>query len=373
MGRQRQDTFVIDLTSGKKIKLNGCIPSKKKPPKARHYSATRFADSELPERVDLRQYLTAVEDQAQTNSCTANAIAGAYEYLAMRILGESGDISRLFIYYNARQFDSIEGDNGSSIASSIQVLQEMGACTEETWPYDPEMVDEEPYGEAYEEALRFLIEHAEEVDVDLHAMKHCLAEGYPFVFGLRLFKSFDKARRKGGVPMPNSDETGRDSHGNHAMLCVGYSDPYKVFVVRNSWGESWGDKGYCYIPYDYMTNPDYCFDCWTVKAVSDVDFSANVWAEDDEDFEYYDEEAEGEEGEEEDYEYYETYVTESGDTLWAIAESFYEDGEYWTYIYEANSDLVSEDAEEELEAGIELVIPYDEEEEDEEDEEDEEE
>jgi hypothetical protein len=62
------------------------------------------------------------------------------------------------------------------------------------------------------------------------------------------------------------------------MLCVGYSDADKVFIVRNSWGESWGDRGYCYIPYDYMTNPDLNGDLWSIRRVSDnqVDLSQDI-------------------------------------------------------------------------------------------------
>ncbi|HBW88299.1 MAG TPA: peptidase C1, partial [Cyanobacteria bacterium UBA11149] len=167
----------------------------------------------------------------------------------------------------------------------IQVLQELGACTEDTWTYDTDRVNQQPSDEAYEEAENFLIEDAEEIDVDLFSMKHCLAEGYPFAFGMLLFKSFDKATKNGIVPIPDlSTEEGRETHGAHAMLCVGYSDKNQVFIVRNSWGEDWGDAGYCYIPYSYLTNPDLCWDCWTIRKVTDLDFSPDVWAEDEEYF-----------------------------------------------------------------------------------------
>lgn len=314
-GNLAKSAFLLQKSTGKKIKLGGVVDSAKKPPKSKDYSAARYSETELPKRVDLRPYLTEVEDQSQTNSCVANAIAGAYEYLGMRILGTAGDVSRLFIYYNARLIDGIEGDQGSSIATSIQVLQEMGTCPEDIWPYEITQVNSKPHDEAYTEATRFLIEEAEEIPLDLHAMRHCLAEGHPFVFSLTLFKSFDRASRRGRVPTPNPEtEAGRTEHGRHAMLCVGYSDSRQVFIVRNSWGVDWGDYGYCYIPYAYMTNPEHCRSCWTIRAVTDVDFTSGIGDEEDEEDFYYEEE-EYVEGEEEDdeYEYYYEEDEESED------------------------------------------------------------
>ncbi len=43
-------------------------------------------------------------------------------------------------------------------------------------------------------------------------------------------------------------------HGRHAMLIVGYTGNF--FIVKNSWGENWGDKGYCYIPKNVLAESD---------------------------------------------------------------------------------------------------------------------
>jgi len=55
-------------------------------------------------------------------------------------------------------------------------------------------------------------------------------------------------------------------------LIVGYCDRAQVFIVRNSWGAHWGDAGYCYMPYRYVTNPNWTHTCWAVRTSADVTF-----------------------------------------------------------------------------------------------------
>ena len=239
--------------------------------------------TKLPPKVDLRKKMTTVENQESLGSCTANAVAGAYEYLVKAHKGiEDYDVSRLFIYYNAREIDgTIEEDAGSVIASAIQSLQEKGACSEETWPYEIEKFTEEPPEEAYEEASSFIVEDVQAVPVDLEDWKTALAEGNPIIFGLKLYSTFDSQKKPGLVPKPSSKEVTREEHGGHAMLCVGYSDTDKVFIVRNSWGDDWGDKGYCYIPYDYLMNEKYNFgDSWIIKQLDNFDLDESIWGDD---------------------------------------------------------------------------------------------
>jgi hypothetical protein len=254
------------------------------PASARRYDAAS-AGIDVPPKVDLRPQMTAVENQGQTNSCAANATAGAYEYLVKRHFGDDAyDVSRMFIYYNARKIDSDDiADEGSVLHNVIEGLKQSGACSETTWPFDPELVNEEPAQEAYGEAAQFLVEDAELVPVDLTAWKTALATGNPIIFGVQLYDSFDKQKRPGLVPMPTKAEASRESHGAHAMLCVGYSDPDEMFIVRNSWGPDWGDKGYCYIPYRYMMDEDRNLgDSWILKRIDMPSHDEGTWAQDDE-------------------------------------------------------------------------------------------
>lgn len=258
------------------------------PPKAsaRRYVAKDANLPRLPAKVDLRPFMTPVEDQQSTNSCAANATAGAYEYLVKRHLGEDAyDVSRLFIYYNARAIDAGDdvADEGSVLQQVIESLKQHGACSEETWPFEQHAVNQKPSEEAYQEAAQFLIEDTELVPTNLEEWKTALAAGHPIIFGVKLFSSFDKHKKPGLVPAPSAAEAGRQSHGGHAMLAVGYSDPDQVFIVRNSWGPDWGDKGYCYIPYRYLMNEQYNFgDSWIIRRIDVQPHDEEGWSDDEE-------------------------------------------------------------------------------------------
>jgi len=245
----------------------------------------------LPQKIDLRKFLTSIELQVG-NSCVANALAGAYEYMAKRELGNSEDVSRLYIYYNARYLDDMhDKDGGSYIQTAIDGLIEYGACKEPLWPNVYDSINEEPAGEAYDQGSQFKVVEKEFIDTDLDLWKETLAEGYPITFAINTFKSFDDANKnKGRVPMPKASDNVRETHGWHAMLCVGYSDIDKVFIVRNSWGDKWGDGGYCYIPYDYVMTREYnSNDSWIIKSIENLDYSSDIEVEDEDSYFYDDE------------------------------------------------------------------------------------
>jgi len=269
---------VVKRSDGERIKVGSYRPDKKNP-NDKVFQSRQFSANNLPPKVDLRPYMTEVENQGDSNSCTANAMAGAYEYLMKRLNNQDSNVSRLFIYYNARALDGdTDQDEGTYLRSCIKVLKKYGTCSEQTWPFDLHRIHIAPEESAYSEATNFLVEDAYRVEVDLDQMRSCLAEGYPFTFGLQLFDSFQDAGSQGLVPMPDLDEDEHD--GGHAMLCVGYSDADKVFIVRNSWGESWGDRGYCYIPYDYLMSEKYNDgDSWIIRQLENLDMDEGTWGD----------------------------------------------------------------------------------------------
>ena len=141
-------------------------------------------------------------------------LLGAYEYLTKKSSGYDTRVSRLFIDYNARmKTDPIESASvtGYSISNAIEALELFGTCLEGMWPYDVSNVNIRPSAEAYEQAENHQINKALKIDVDLHEMRSCLAQGFPFVFALRLFASFERAAKNGVVVVPRGWEQEQQS------------------------------------------------------------------------------------------------------------------------------------------------------------------
>jgi C1A family cysteine protease len=216
----------------------------------------------LPKKTDLRAGCSKVEYQGGLGSCTAQALAGDLEFLDNKADGKYNDVSRLFIYYNERLLmDSVDYDSGASLRVGIKTLKNDGACEEKLWPYIIERFDRKPLKKCYTDAREHRITFYHRIS-GLKEMLICLAEGFPFVFGFTVYESFESqtVTRTGVVNMPTKDER---AVGGHAVMAVGYDQGTKRFIVRNSWGEKWGKKGYFTIPFQYLET--LAADFWTIR------------------------------------------------------------------------------------------------------------
>jgi C1A family cysteine protease len=215
--------------------------------------------------------LPPVYDQGQLGSCTANALAGAFQY-EQRLQNLPDFVpSRLFIYYNERKIENtITIDSGASLSDGIKSLNDSGVCPESSWPYQIEKFTEEPSVSLYKMASSHQVLASKRVPISVNGFKTMINMGYPVAFGFTVYESFEsqEVANSGIMPMPKKNE---QVLGGHAVLCVGYDDTMKshdgkttgFLKVRNSWGSQWGKQGYFYMPYDYI-NQYYMSDLWVI-------------------------------------------------------------------------------------------------------------
>ena len=241
-------------------------------PDAPDHRDLRFAATDpsapVPGAVDLRGSCPPVYDQGHLGSCTANAVAGAYEFDLRRQGLADFMPSRLFVYFNERVLEGTVGvDSGASLRDGMKMIATLGVCPEPEWPYLVERFRERPSDRCYREALAHRGLVYRRVAQDLGSLRACLAGGSPVAFGFSVYESFEggAVHERGVVPLP---APGEQRLGGHAVLAVGYSDATERFVVRNSWGADWGEGGYCTMPYAYLADRGLAADFWSLEAVT---------------------------------------------------------------------------------------------------------
>jgi C1A family cysteine protease len=222
----------------------------------------------LPSSVDLRKtgFLDfPIYDQLELGACTANAIAAALRFCQVREGLPALDPARLFIYWSERDLEGTTGvDGGAELRDGLKVVATTGYPDEALWPYDIVRFADRPSDAAFSAAAKDHVTSYYRVATTADSLKRALALGYPVCVGFTVYESFEgpDVAQHGAVPIPG---LGESVIGGHAVLCVGYDDDHGEWACRNSWGESWGDGGYFYLPYGYLNSSSYAGDFWTIR------------------------------------------------------------------------------------------------------------
>lgn len=224
----------------------GCQPS---PPDERDYAALAPSRDELDALPAFFQagYQDPIYSQGGEGSCVGQATAGALGHFE-RITPNRGTPygrrrSARDAYEGAREIEPVTGE-GAYIRAALEWARKQGICTEADWPYVERSAGAPRPGAAASRATCKVARYERLLD-DERAVKLALFRGQMVVVRIETCDGFNDARPDGTV-----SRSGRRG-GGHAVVLVGWDDTRKAFRLRNSWGAGWGDRGYCWLPYDY--------------------------------------------------------------------------------------------------------------------------
>ncbi|MQA75628.1 MAG: cysteine protease [Solirubrobacterales bacterium] len=229
--------------------------------------ATAKRSPKAAAKADLREWCSPIEDQGQIGSCTAHAGVGMLEYFERKLHGKHLDGSRRFLYKVTRALGELEGDSGAFLRTTIGAMVLFGVPPESHWPYSEAEFDDEPppfcyaFAQNYQAVKYYRLDPPETERSDLlAAIKSHLASQLPAMFGFTVYDSIADAGDDGRIPFPAG---GDNVAGGHAVMAVGYDDALEIpnrdgkskgaILIRNSWSRSWGEDGYGWLPYDYVT------------------------------------------------------------------------------------------------------------------------
>jgi hypothetical protein len=210
----------------------------------------------IPASKDLRASWWAIGDQGSTGSCVGWATADSvlrWHFVKAGRLPQSALLSPRFIWMAAKETDPfitrpttfIEAE-GTSLKTALDIARKFGVVRDSTLPFASGKLYPDQAKTFYAiAALRKVLAYFS-LDTNLSNWRSWLATKGPILTRLDVDATWDKATVTGGELGDYQADTKR---GGHAVAIVGYTPDR--FIVRNSWGTLWGDKGFAYASLAY--------------------------------------------------------------------------------------------------------------------------
>jgi C1A family cysteine protease len=210
----------------------------------------------IPPRKDLRAAWWRINDQGSTGSCVGWASADAvlrWHFVKTNRIGQSELISPRFQWMAAKETDEFNSRpttfveaEGTSIKAALDVARKFGAVKDTTLPFASTLGYRGNAATFYAIAAQLKISMYFNLGREIGNWRVWLATKGPILTRLNVDSTWDKATATKGLLDVYKPKT---AHGGHAVALVGYTPDR--FIVRNSWGTGWGDRGFAYASLAY--------------------------------------------------------------------------------------------------------------------------
>jgi C1A family cysteine protease len=246
-----EDNPISSLPREERVKMLGLLPPDSKVVEMPVKTFSPDVGVFFPPSVDWRNnggnFVTPVKNQGSCGSCWAFATTAALESKAMISFNTPGKPPNLSEQIVLSCSGAGDCQNGGSISGASNFLVSTGTNKETYYPY----LGKNGYclnASSNWTYRPFMASGWSSVSQDLTALKSAIYSNGPVVVTMAVYTDF--FYYGGGVYQP----TWGYLEGYHAILAVGYNDdaPVPYFIVKNSWGTTWGASGYFKIAYSEL-------------------------------------------------------------------------------------------------------------------------
>lgn len=210
------------------------------------YSSFKDDDIVIPKQFDWRDHIkmTSVKNQRNCGSCYAFAVVGAIESLIYRETRNAVELSAQEIIDCAKIYHAyVNGCNGGSELAALGYILDNGLSYEKDYPF----TGKEGTCRKNETLNRYHANFTELITTkgtnEDSLIKQLILYGPAIVSIDHLHESF--MRYSKGIYYEPDCSTDYEKT-SHTVLLVGYGSENgeNYWIVRNSYGESWGENGY---------------------------------------------------------------------------------------------------------------------------------
>lgn len=220
----------------------------------------------LPAQVDLTGKLPPAGEQGNYSTCITWSVGyGLRSYLnavsndltPQQLTSESNQFSPADLWMSITAQNKTANCGGSNFESAFDAMVNRGIATLQTAPYSSLQCDGTPPQAWTTDAANHKIMNYRmiaDADMTVSNLKTQLAQGRLIAFGARVGDNFITWRGDGVMSSDTYNQPGMQS-AYHAMVLAGYDDSKGsrgAFLVYNSWGLNWGDKGCMWVDYNFF-------------------------------------------------------------------------------------------------------------------------
>jgi C1A family cysteine protease len=236
------------------------------PPDPRDYLIKQIAPiEEYPSTIRLDDKYS-VRNQYFCGTCVGKASA------SLLSAGHEIDLSSLYIYARCKELDGYPSSEGTFPRIALKVMQKEGSCRDITLPYS-----ELKACTVMPKITNVMTTEAADFKIGSYArlyyqtdIKRALVNGH-YVMAVILIADNFMNYKDGIIGKPTGNV-----YGYHAVVICGYDDTKQAFRGVNSWGKSWGEEGYFWLDYDYMTQMIWFPEAWSA-VIKKITERVNPW------------------------------------------------------------------------------------------------